>query len=159
MLWLVCHTMRLRDNSQLCLWQGKTFFCCVVCLIECNLCRNKKRHFLTSHQKHPMLINYVVCACSQTLRTGLYKKNPKRSCKRKCPPSKVQNIIMNNLMLDWIEIWGIWRPSQHLKVIVVLLKTIPEAFLLCGMAHYPTEWGHSHQGGLQQCLGRWYVSK
>ncbi|KAK3561878.1 hypothetical protein QTP86_017458 [Hemibagrus guttatus] len=25
-------------------------------------------------------------------------------------------------MLDWIEIWGIWRPSQHLKLIVVLIK-------------------------------------
>ena len=25
-------------------------------------------------------------------------------------------------MLDWTEIWGIWRPSQHLKLVVVLLK-------------------------------------
>ena len=45
-------------------------------------------------------------------------------------------------------------------------QTIPEPFLLCGMAHYPVERGHSHQGilfswkgvhGLQQCM--WYVSK
>ena len=25
-------------------------------------------------------------------------------------------------MLDWTEIWGIWRPIQHLKLVVLLLK-------------------------------------
>ena len=47
------------------------------------------------------------------------------------------------------------------------LQTIPEPFLLCDTAHYPSERGYSHQGipfpwkgvhGLQQCLGRCYSS-
>ena len=25
-------------------------------------------------------------------------------------------------MLDWIEIWGIWRPNQHLELVVLFLK-------------------------------------
>ena len=25
-------------------------------------------------------------------------------------------------MLDWIEIWGIWRPSQHLELVVLFLN-------------------------------------
>ncbi|XP_053093745.1 carcinoembryonic antigen-related cell adhesion molecule 1 isoform X2 [Pangasianodon hypophthalmus] len=35
-------------------------------------------------------------------------------------------------MIDWIEIWGIWRPSQHLELLVMFL----EPFLnnLCSMA-------------------------
>ncbi|KAK3551398.1 hypothetical protein QTP70_016634 [Hemibagrus guttatus] len=49
-------------------------------------------------------------------------------------------------MLNCIEIWRIWRPSQHFKLIVVLIKTICEPFLLYGMLHYPAERGHSHQG-------------
>lgn len=27
-------------------------------------------------------------------------------------------------VLDWIEIWGLWRSSQHLKLLVLLLKPL-----------------------------------
>uniref|UniRef100_A0A3Q1G7M3 ATP-binding cassette, sub-family C (CFTR/MRP), member 12 n=1 Tax=Acanthochromis polyacanthus TaxID=80966 RepID=A0A3Q1G7M3_9TELE len=33
-------------------------------------------------------------------------------------------------MLDWIEIWGIWRPSQHLKLVVVFFKPFLNHFCL-----------------------------
>lgn len=45
-------------------------------------------------------------------------------------------------MLDWIEIWVIWSPSQQLTLIVVLI--IPEPTLLCDRMHNPTERGYSH---------------
>ena len=32
------------------------------------------------------------------------------------------------LMLDWTEIWGLWRPSQHLKLVVVLFKPFLNLF-------------------------------
>lgn len=61
-------------------------------------------------------------------------------------------------MLDWIEIWEIWRLIQHLKLI--FLKRILEALLLCSSMHYPAEASHCHKDilshgrgehGLSQC--------
>lgn len=40
-----------------------------------------------------------------------------------------------------IEIWGSWRPSQHLKLYHIL-QIIPEQFLQCGRKHHPAERGH-----------------
>ncbi len=71
-------------------------------------------------------------------------------------------------MLNGIEIWGIWRPSQHLGLSSCFSNQNPEQFLQCGRARYPADRDHCHQGVLlpwkgglflQQCLGRWYVSK
>ena len=74
------------------------------------------------------------------------------------------------------EIWGIWIDGLRSTTTNLTSpqtrccapQTIPEPFLLCSMAHHPVERSHSHhQGipfprkgvhGLQQCLGRWYVS-
>lgn len=44
-------------------------------------------------------------------------------------------------MLDWIEIWGLYRPSQHLKKkkLSHVPHTIPEQILQCGREHYSPE--------------------
>ena len=71
-------------------------------------------------------------------------------------------------MLNWIEIWGMWRPSKHLKLVVVLLKPFLNHFLFVAQRIILLKRGHSPQGilfpwkgvrGLQQCLGSRYVSK
>ena len=38
-------------------------------------------------------------------------------------------------ILDWIEIWGIWRRWQHIKLFVMFLKPFPNV-VLCGRVHY-----------------------
>lgn len=55
------------------------------------------------------------------------------------------SVFVNHIpeMLNWIESWGIWRPSEHFKLVVVLVK--PFLNLVCGKACYPPETGHSHQ--------------
>ena len=77
------------------------------------------------------------------------------------PPAKQQAIKHKVQMLN-LEDKS--TPQSH----CCAAQTIPEPVLLCGTVHYPAETGHSHQGvpfprmgvhGLQQCLGRWYVSK
>ena len=30
-------------------------------------------------------------------------------------------------MLEWIEIWGIWRPSQNFELVLVFLNLLKEA--------------------------------
>lgn len=55
----------------------------------------------------------------------------------------VRTRVTNTTNLTQLDIWVIWRPNQHLKLAVVLLK-----FLLCGRVHHPAERGHSHQGML-----------
>lgn len=44
------------------------------------------------------------------------------------------------LMLNWIEIWGIWRPSQH-QSLCFAHQTTPKPFLLCVRAHWRAERG------------------
>ena len=65
-------------------------------------------------------------------------------------------------ILDRIEIWGTWRPVQHLKLSAMFLKPFPSK-LCC----YPTERGHCYQGiplpcrdvpGSQPCLRRGNVT-
>ena len=47
-------------------------------------------------------------------------------------------------MFDWIEIWGIWRPTSWINCCVS--QTIPESFFLCGRLHYLAERCHWYQG-------------
>jgi len=41
------------------------------------------------------------------------------------------NLVFKHIpqMLNWIEIWGIWRSSKHFNL--VFLKIFPKQFLLC----------------------------
>lgn len=43
---------------------------------------------------------------------------------------------INQQMPDWIEIWETWRPSQHLELVLVLLKPFLNHFLLRARVHY-----------------------
>lgn len=56
-------------------------------------------------------------------------------------------------IFDWIEIWGIQRQIQQIKLVVLCLKSIPETLLLCGTMYYPAETFNNHQGILYPLKG------
>lgn len=67
-------------------------------------------------------------------------------------------------VLDWFEICGIWRPNQHLELIVVLLKSflnhfgfVAEHIILLKEDITIREYHFQDEHDLQQYLGKCYV--
>lgn len=77
---------------------------------------------------------------------GMHSTTPLKVCcgKLGVGPPWIELVCQSHprdAQLDWDL--GIWRPSEHFKLVVVLVK--PFLNLVCGKACYPPETGHSHQ--------------
>lgn len=74
--------------------------------------------------QHP-LMSSVILRCWATVMGDSSRRQRSKSF-RPGNETAVHNILKSSerISLVWIESWGIWRPSRHLNLVVVLLKPL-----------------------------------